>query len=119
MGTRLQDSREVLTFQKLILCKVFVGKPDALMKGAESYTKPAREKQGALLSLSISRQNFQPVSNGGFFVVSPSGGGNPLNKSLDWGRRFIAGTEMLYLWGESLINTEMEYQIPGQPDIAK
>ncbi len=34
---------------------------------AESNTKPAREKQGALLSLSISRQNIHPVRNGGVF----------------------------------------------------
>lgn len=38
--------------------------------GAESNTRPAREKQGALmLSLSISRQDLHPVAMAGFTIL--------------------------------------------------
>ena len=37
-------------------------------RAAESYTRPAREKQGALLSLSITRQNIHPVASRGFLL---------------------------------------------------
>ena len=40
--------------------------PVTINATAESYTKPAREKQGAWLSLSISRQNIHPVARRGF-----------------------------------------------------
>jgi hypothetical protein len=47
----------------------FVGKPDAHNTGAESYTKPAREKQGAQVSLSISRLNIHyPCHERGFLL---------------------------------------------------
>ena len=36
----------------------FIGKPDALSLWAESNTKPAREKQGAQVSPSISQLNI-------------------------------------------------------------
>ena len=57
---KLQDSRVRLILAMQALSKLIVGKPDALLRdGAESHTRPAREKQGALmLSLSISRQNL-------------------------------------------------------------
>ena len=42
---------------------------------AESHTRPAREKQVASLSLSISRQNIYPVARRGFlFLTHPDGG---------------------------------------------
>ena len=47
-----------------------VGKPEAVDAGLKAIQDPTREKQGAWLSLSISRQNIHPVSNGGGFMGS-------------------------------------------------
>ena len=39
-------------------CRKYAGKPDAHNTGAESNTKPGREKQGAQVSPSISQKNL-------------------------------------------------------------
>jgi hypothetical protein len=61
MDMKLQGLKAKLTFPAQILFRSLVGKPDALSLWAESNTKPAREKQGAQVSPSISRHatNFK------------------------------------------------------------
>ena len=70
MDMKLQGLKAKLTFPAQILFRSLVGNPDAHNTGAESNTKPAREKQGALIvAIYLPTKYSQAPSQGGVFSL--------------------------------------------------